>query len=165
MLIILLSRTSSKNNYADLKNSIDRLNHKITNLTVHIEALKKEKEVSKEISPSVEKNEIITSPVIIEKPTTEKMPVVEELVKPEPFDKPIDEKITEPVSVNIEPPKITKPQYTVHEIHESWFEKWLRNNPDIEKFIGENLINKIGIAVNIGHCFLCKICHRQRMDK
>ena len=157
LLIILLSRTSSKNNYADLKNSIDRLNHKITNLAVHIEALKKEKEVSKEISPSVEKNEIITSPVIIEKPTTEKMPVVEELVKPEPFDKPIDEKITEPVSVNIEPPKITKPQYTVHEIHESWFEKWLRNNPDIEKFIGENLINKIGIAVLIlGIAFFVK---------
>ncbi|HEX5154716.1 MAG TPA: hypothetical protein VFW07_24885 [Parafilimonas sp.] len=34
LLIILLSRTNSKNNYADLKNSIDRLNDKITNLTV-----------------------------------------------------------------------------------------------------------------------------------
>ncbi len=30
---------------------------------------------------------------------------------------------------------------------ESWSEKWLRDNPDIEKFIGENLINKIGIAI------------------
>src|SRR5882757_3730649 len=30
---------------------------------------------------------------------------------------------------------------------ESWLDKWLRNNPDLEKFIGENLFNKIGIAV------------------
>ena len=30
---------------------------------------------------------------------------------------------------------------------ESWSEKWSRNNPDIEKFIGENLVSKIGIAV------------------
>lgn len=30
---------------------------------------------------------------------------------------------------------------------ESWSQKWLRNNPDLEKFIGENLINKIGITV------------------
>lgn len=30
---------------------------------------------------------------------------------------------------------------------ESWTEKWSRNNPDLEKFIGENLVSKIGIAV------------------
>ncbi len=26
-------------------------------------------------------------------------------------------------------------------------EKWSRNNPDLEKFIGENLVSKIGIAI------------------
>ncbi len=31
--------------------------------------------------------------------------------------------------------------------HESWSEKWVRNNPDLEKFIGENLVSKIGIAI------------------
>ena len=30
---------------------------------------------------------------------------------------------------------------------ESWGQRWIKNNPDIEKFIGENLFNKIGIAV------------------
>lgn len=30
---------------------------------------------------------------------------------------------------------------------ESWWDKWVRNNPDFEKFVGENLANKIGIAV------------------
>ncbi|MFV0541045.1 MAG: DUF2339 domain-containing protein [Aestuariibaculum sp.] len=29
----------------------------------------------------------------------------------------------------------------------SWFEKFRENNPDLEKFVGENLINKIGILI------------------
>ena len=40
---------------------------------------------------------------------------------------------------------------------ESWMQTWLRNNPDIEKFIGENLVNKIGIAVLVlGIAFFVK---------
>lgn len=40
---------------------------------------------------------------------------------------------------------------------ETWIERWLRNNPDIEKFIGENLINKVGIAVLVlGIAFFVK---------
>jgi len=40
---------------------------------------------------------------------------------------------------------------------ESWFAKWLHDNPDIEKFIGENLINKVGIAVLVlGIAFFVK---------
>lgn len=52
------------------------------------------------------------------------------------------------VSVNetIEAPKI-KVQPAPLPPKESWTEKWSRNNPDIEKFIGENLVSKIGIAV------------------
>lgn len=37
-------------------------------------------------------------------------------------------------------PKVEAPQ-------PSWFERWLKDNPDMEKFIGENLANKIGIAI------------------
>jgi uncharacterized membrane protein len=40
---------------------------------------------------------------------------------------------------------------------QGWFEKWLHDNPDIEKFIGENLINKIGISVLVlGIAFFVK---------
>ena len=40
---------------------------------------------------------------------------------------------------------------------ESWFQQWMRNNPDLEKFIGENLANKIGIAVLVlGIAFFVK---------
>jgi uncharacterized membrane protein len=31
--------------------------------------------------------------------------------------------------------------------NESWGQKWVKNNPDLEKFIGENLVSKIGIAI------------------
>jgi len=40
---------------------------------------------------------------------------------------------------------------------QNWFNKWLQENPDIEKFIGENLINKIGISVLVlGIAFFVK---------
>lgn len=34
-----------------------------------------------------------------------------------------------------------------HIPQKTWFEKFKENNPDLEKFIGENLINKIGILI------------------
>jgi uncharacterized membrane protein len=43
------------------------------------------------------------------------------------------------------------------EPQEGWSQRWARNNPDLEKFIGENLINKIGIAVLVlGIAFFVK---------
>jgi uncharacterized membrane protein len=49
------------------------------------------------------------------------------------------------------------PIYTPPVAKQSWFSKWLLDNPDIEKFIGENLINKIGIAVLVfGIAFFVK---------
>ncbi|MDB5253094.1 MAG: hypothetical protein JWP27_2263 [Flaviaesturariibacter sp.] len=42
-------------------------------------------------------------------------------------------------------------------VPESWSRRWLRNNPDLERFIGENLINKVGIAVLVlGIAFFVK---------
>src|SRR5215831_3759629 len=135
LLIILLSKTKSRN-YVDLKNSIDRLNDKIMNLTVRIETLKKENEASRDIFPVVEKKEIITTPVIIEKHLVEEVKVADEVLRPEPVSQPVAEKAPESPTINIDPPKITQPQYPAHEVRESWFGRWLRNNPDIEKFIG-----------------------------
>ena len=60
-----------------------------------------------------------------------------------------------------ETPKPIAPQ-----VQESWFAKWLRNNPDMEKFIGENLINKIGIAVLVlGIAFFVKYAIDQNWIK
>src|SRR6195952_3451855 len=50
-----------------------------------------------------------------------------------------------------------QPVYAPPITKQSWFSKWLLDNPDIEKFIGENLINKIGIAVLVfGIAFFVK---------
>jgi uncharacterized membrane protein len=39
----------------------------------------------------------------------------------------------------------------------SWWDKWVLNNPDLEKFVGENLVNKIGITVLVlGIAFFVK---------
>lgn len=51
----------------------------------------------------------------------------------------------------------TPPHVPLRTPTESWSEKWLRNNPDLEKFIGENLANKIGIGVLVlGIAFFVK---------
>ncbi len=54
--------------------------------------------------------------------------------------------VTVSIDKTIETPKATTPQAPLPP-KESWGEKWSRNNPDIEKFIGENLVSKIGIAI------------------
>lgn len=49
------------------------------------------------------------------------------------------------------------PAYVPPPAQPGWFNKWLQDNPDIEKFIGENLINKIGISVLVlGIAFFVK---------
>ncbi len=75
---------------------------------------------------------------------------------PEPEGEP--EMIPEPLPVAAftEPVAPKKPA-PVYEPQESGIDKWLRNNPDLEKFIGENLINKIGIAILVlGIAFFVK---------
>ncbi|MCW3111526.1 MAG: hypothetical protein JWQ09_6032 [Segetibacter sp.] len=50
-----------------------------------------------------------------------------------------------------------EPQSQPVNSNEGWWDKWLSNNPDLEKFIGENLINKIGITVLVlGIAFFVK---------
>ncbi|MEJ7586979.1 MAG: DUF2339 domain-containing protein [Ferruginibacter sp.] len=56
-----------------------------------------------------------------------------------------------PPTVNLSPDRATRVAA------EGWWDNWVRNNPDLEKFIGENLINKIGITVLVlGIAFFVK---------
>ncbi len=58
------------------------------------------------------------------------------------------------------------PTYVSPTVAESWWGKWLRNNPDLEKFIGENLVNKIGITVLVlGIAFFVKYAIDQNWIK
>ena len=51
------------------------------------------------------------------------------------------------IAETIEAPQLKKKPQAPPPPKESWIDTWFKNNPDLEKFIGENLINKIGIAV------------------
>ncbi len=53
---------------------------------------------------------------------------------------------TQQVNETIDAPKPRTPLPTPV-LKESWTEKFVKNNPDLEKFIGENLISKIGIGI------------------
>jgi uncharacterized membrane protein len=62
-----------------------------------------------------------------------------------------------PVETEIQRREIPTPAYVPASPNQNWFGKWLNDNPDIEKFIGENLINKIGISVLVlGIAFFVK---------
>ncbi|MEO6721710.1 MAG: DUF2339 domain-containing protein [Ferruginibacter sp.] len=63
-------------------------------------------------------------------------------------------------------PAIPKQTYSPTMPAESWYQKWLLNNPDLEKFIGENLVNKIGITVLVlGIAFFVKYAIDQNWIK
>ena len=158
LLIIILSKSNSKHSYDELKKSIDRLNDRITALNNQITIFQKEKEVPAEKLPVIAKKETIIPPVIIEKPEIKKVEIAIEPLKEEVIGEVVADKRIEPAQVNIQPEKMKTAEHEpIQQIRETLVEKWLRNNPDIEKFIGENLINKIGIAVLIlGIAFFVK---------
>jgi len=114
-----------------------------------------------------------------EKPVAPK-PTEENVVQWKPYlPPPVIEKIKEPASGKPEPveqekiPLITPVRTSTPlvkikptEPTESWWEKWVRNNPDLEKFVGENLANKIGIAVLVlGIAFFVKYAIDQNWIK
>ncbi len=95
------------------------------------------KEEPTETPPVSEQNEIIPEPVateFIEVPETEAPVIIEE----EEIEK---EKEFEDIGASFNPTPVPE------EPRLSWLQKFKQNNPDVEKFIGENLINKIGILI------------------
>ena len=81
-------------------------------------------------------------------PTPSHTPLQKEEKPQAPVEKRIVIPSPVPVSHKEDLKEIEPPRYQpMYEIKESWQEKWLKNNPDLEKFIGENLVNKIGIAI------------------
>ncbi len=146
LLIVIISKLNSSRTVSTrLESNIHQLTEKIKNLSDTIATLQQP-----EIRPQ--------QPPVAEKPVS---------VIPEPVNeiKPVEHEPTEGLTLvtteteaTIQPTENVNPVHSpIHKKQESWFQQWLRNNPDIEKFIGENLINKIGIAVLIlGIAFFVK---------
>lgn len=112
----------------------DRLDEKFRELHKTIEGLK---QTGGEVEKPVEK--FVPEPQIEKEKT---IPVLEKL-KPTVF--PAAEKIVFAMNTDLPKPAYTKPEPYVPEL--SWWEKFKEKNPDLEKFIGENLINKIGVLI------------------
>ncbi len=146
--IIINNNISSKFNRLEdtvevLHKRIKHLQEKITTQSF-ISDSKKEVNIVKE--PIVEKEPEPIQPEIVEEP--------EIIHHQEKINEPIKEILEEEVPLNIsffndsEQGSTEKPSKQEASVpKKSWLENFKEKNPDLEKFIGENLINKIGILI------------------
>lgn len=150
LIVIILTRTADTNTLLrHLSSSIHELENQVRNLREKLNETPK----PGVIPPTPRAVEERPAPEIIQPKTPSPVPVMEP-PKPAPIERAATTAVARPVTANT--PEII-PAYEPPEQKLSWFETWLKNNPDIEKFIGENLINKIGIAVLVlGIAFFVK---------
>lgn len=155
MIGILLSKVSAQKELTtDLKQHVKSLEKEITQLK---DKFVLTPEQDSNITPAVQPEPIIPSapppPPIIEEPISPAFTILPEPVadaEPSVIDFPSVEWESEPA-----PQAHSAVQHT--EERPGIFSNWLAKNPDIEKFIGENLINKIGITILVlGIAFFVK---------
>ncbi|TDX84078.1 DUF2339 domain-containing protein [Epilithonimonas xixisoli] len=155
--LIIYNRTNQKP--ADQQQEFKQLNEKIDGLKSQISTLQfilndlQKPAVKEETLPNKEEQKveetIANEELIVEEPIIEQQQIVEE-INPETEEiqqvafssneNPVElkEEILEPATPIVSEPIVPK---------KSWIENFKEKNPDIEKFIGENLINKIGILI------------------
>jgi uncharacterized membrane protein len=134
---------------------IKKLNTQVDNLSSQLKEQQEEKPVKPIFKESVQKpipetRPIKAEPVVNIKPVEEipKVPETKEIIPESSVPK-------EKLQTGLKPEQPVPQPATANE--QSWLDKWIQNNPDMEKFIGENLANKIGIAVLVlGIAFFVK---------
>lgn len=142
LVIVIILLTSINSKFQHLQDTVYRLHEKINELKDELSS-KVVQDISK-VAPEIRKESVpVPKPIVekklIEKPNEadEKMPEIISVV--ESVKAEIKEEIKYHIPV-VEPEQPREPE-------KSWFENFKENNPDLEKFIGENLINKIGILI------------------
>ncbi|MES1222489.1 MAG: DUF2339 domain-containing protein, partial [Bacteroidota bacterium] len=145
ILIKLLNRTSSQKELLEsLNKKVNYLNEQLSVLSKNIQS--KQEPVKEIIEEVIKKTVVIESQPRPQESIKEIIPVSEEKIiieqKQEPF---FEEKIISDEKKENIPAARASLEQPVPEM--TWWEKWVQNNPDIEKFIGENLANKIGIGI------------------
>ena len=124
LVIVVMVFTRINTRFKEIQDSIHALHKKINEL----------KSDPKPSEATIKKTEAtVIKPVEVEKPITP--PSIKETIAPPP------PSIIKPVPQPINTPR------PVQASKKSWYETFKENNPDLEKFIGENLINKIGILI------------------
>ena len=152
LVFVIIIHNKSTSNHQATQNSINQLQEKLNALKAEIIS----RPVSK-IEPEIPiiKEEIKQDDPI---PIPETQSIAEEIIEEKQPE--IIEEITPVVENEIPLPDNETPKAdqkvafsTENKVREvlppkkSWLENFKENNPDIEKFIGENLINKIGILI------------------
>lgn len=130
-----------------IKQRFDKIEDDIFDLNRKIEL---QKTVEKPIEKSVEK----ITPTSIPIKEEEKKTVIPEIIKPVAIENAVEEK-AENMLFSMDPlasPKLIVPKTEPKPFiplppEKTFWEKFTEKNPDLEKFIGENLINKIGILI------------------
>lgn len=132
LILVVLIYSSMNSKFKNLQDSFYRMNESISELKKELDAKtiqKKEKPLEQVVKPIEETKSI--EPVVVETPKVKQIIV----------EKPLE------VVESISAPKYKPEQKPVYIPKKSWFETFRENNPDLEKFVGENLINKIGILI------------------
>jgi uncharacterized membrane protein len=131
--------------FKDLQKTVSMLNDKLRGIQDEIAQNAVQRQRNEAVGKEVVKP---VKPIIVEKPIEEiPIPKVEK-IQPEII-KPIADKPIEVVAKIEQRPILEKPvaPRPIAVPQKSWFEAFKEKNPDLEKFIGENLINKIGILI------------------
>lgn len=163
LILLVVIFNSAKNN------KLTRLEQKLQNVENYLKNIQftqSQQTVTQKTETITEQVKTPTPPVSQEKsiPHTNQTPPIKEVVKEtvsiiEHKTESVEITITE-TELHIQEEPINKPPQTAVKPNipkESWYDTFRKNNPDLEKFIGENLVSKIGIAILvIGIAFFVK---------
>lgn len=147
LLVLLILGFVAYNRFGDVKRLVEQQGQEINQLRAELVRFHqawrdKATPTTETISPAPvvvampEPAPVIVPPIVVE-PVAEPERVATFAMEPTPLT--ADQPVVEPVS--------TRPKIVYAEPGPSVFRRFLNDNPDLEKFIGENLINKIGIAI------------------
>ncbi len=149
ILFVLINKIDSNfhklnENNKRLNENIKILNRKINDLTNNDISVKKETgttSIIKETPPIPE-----TQKPTLEVPTSK--PIIDE-EKPKPLPEPVKADTIKTYTVQKEEriENVTKKAKVLRPPKKSLWEQFKEKNPDLEKFVGENLINKLGVLI------------------
>jgi uncharacterized membrane protein len=151
VFIIVLNLQSSQRTHSDsikrdlsvLNKQLHEVKEQLANLqqtattVIHTEQQQKEKETT-ELKAQEEYKQKIAAIEALRRERKEKQKAEEEK-------RSLQASVTVEVKETVTAPVIKQQPLPVPQ--QSWGEKWAQKNPDLEKFIGENLVSKIGIAI------------------
>ena len=151
ILITVILLASIHNKIADNRETLTDIQEQLDKIAKQLRGLQqpiKQETTGKIITPVKDETAIpvIKSPVPVEEPTPATAAVKQ----------PVPEPVPEPKKMIPPAPRVQVPE-EIDERKLAEPETWLQRNPDLERFIGENIANKIGIAVLVlGIAFFVK---------